>query len=515
MEEAIGIDIGTSYTRVACHTGNPNLSQIDVIENADGKFDTPSVVANLDGNLVAGRAAFICSQNNKDSALFNIKTLLSKTPDELVSQAEEIKKFTRNDSIKITRSGITLNNKTFTPSQFLTELLKIHVNSLKIKSKSPQRVTITVPADFSANARQLIKESAKNAGFPISKITIVNESTAAVVNYQNTFKTGDGLYLVVDCAAVSCTVTLVRVRGSDYTTEGMAILEGNSGEAINQAIHKKVMKQFQSNEIDQIKRNNQAMSLIYTSIEDAKVLCSSTERLDIVASVPKSRSISMSMSMEQLQLEIDDILNNLEQPINDLLEKADIDDPETQINYLVLSGGTTALKAFKEKILDACQKDPDDVKFFDNPSSAVAVGAALIDERLLKRNSFRDVTVGIKPIISTIEVQEFLKNPLGVRVSDGGNSYSIKQVVNSGLLIPQKKAFVFKTVKPHQAEATLIVSAYTNREWKEKGTIKLSNLPDQESVLLRLVFSLQPNNHIIVEGSVKGNPVKTKIEFTL
>ena len=508
-EEPVGIDIGSCFTRVACYRGDRDITPIELIENIDGKFETPSIVANRDGELIAGQAAVIYSQNKPNTAICNVKKLLSQTQDQLVFQADEIKKIVKNDTISITNSGITLCGKTFTTTQLLAQLLRVHQQSLNNKGKSAKRATIAVPASFTVEARQNIKKAATEAGF--TKVTIVNEATAAVVNYQKTFNTEDGLYLVFDCAATSCTATIVSAKGAEYSILGMSVLDGNSGEAINQTIQKKVLKQLDKSKVDEIEKNEIALSKISSSIEEAKTK-SVKNKIEIIAPIPKSKSITMTISMDQLNTEIDDILDNIEDQISDFFKQSGIDD-SNPINYLVLIGGTSSIPGIRERVIDACQIEK--VETFIDPRSVVAVGAALIDEKILFCKKFKDLYAGIKPISSTIQEKTYLKCALGIQITNGPSPGYIKKLIEPGTIIPKKKAFLFKTTKSHQNTAIYHIYAFIDNKWILKNTLTMSNLPDSGIVDMRIVFTLQQDEFVIVQGSVAGSKQKTSVHFSL
>ena len=75
MGKAIGIDLGTSYTRVAIY----HKEKVEIISNEAGNRATPSYVAfNNQGRLV-GEAAKEQAASNPVNTIFNVKRLIGRT----------------------------------------------------------------------------------------------------------------------------------------------------------------------------------------------------------------------------------------------------------------------------------------------------------------------------------------------------------------------------------------------------------------------------------------------------
>ena len=516
MAEAVGIDIGSSYTRIACHRGDPNQTPIEVIQNQNGDLDVPAVVANNNGKLIAGRDALLFSKRpeNEDNSIYKVKCLLSTKT--LPKSTKKIKRLTRNSSISLLTqsdrmpSKVSFGSDTYTPSQLLDPLLAIHVDSFRRrKSVNPTRCTIAVPAHFGKEERMAVEASAKRVGF--QTVTIINESTAAVVQYQYEFKTGDGRYLVFNCSAVGCDATIVEVRQGQYLTKGMAILQGFSGDDLDQAICNMIIKRSGVDK-DTIREDKFSMDSINSAIQDQKPKLVKNNSVHFFTSTLKDGNpIDLELHSTAIESETDDLLENFTRPITDLIRHQGIDpEPENiaeYINHFVIIGGTSQIPFYRNKIIEVCGLDEDDVKYVD-PKTSVATGAAFFDELLLKRLRFVDMTVGVKPIL-------YVQGSICVSEADG----EIQELYDTIIPYPDKKAFRFQTKRSNQKRA---IFNFTFKESKntEKlsslGSLTLDNIPSTGSqTQLRLVIEIVSPKEIKVKAQAKGTNILTQSTFSI
>ena len=83
MAKVIGIDLGTTNSCVAVMEGDTPK----VIENAEGRRTTPSVVAFAeDGQVLVGEAARRQAVTNPENTIFAVKRLIGRRFDEEVVQ---------------------------------------------------------------------------------------------------------------------------------------------------------------------------------------------------------------------------------------------------------------------------------------------------------------------------------------------------------------------------------------------------------------------------------------------
>lgn len=152
-EIILGIDLGTTNSVVSIiENGKPV-----VLENANGKRTTPSVVAFKNGEIIVGEVAKRQMETNPNT-IASIKRLMG------------------------TDKKVTAEGKEYTPEQvsaMILSYLKEYAEK-KIGSKVTKAV-ITVPAYFNNAQREATKNAGKIAGLQVERI--INEPTAAALAY--------------------------------------------------------------------------------------------------------------------------------------------------------------------------------------------------------------------------------------------------------------------------------------------------------------------------------------------
>ena len=179
MSKVIGIDLGTTNSCVAIMDGkNPR-----VIENAEGKRTTPSIVAFTEsGEMLVGEAAKRQAVTNPKNTLFAIKRLIGRSYDDPTTQKD--KKLVPYNIIKHSNGDawVDVKDKKYSPSQISAFILqKMKETAESFLGETATKAVITVPAYFNDAQRQATKDAGKIAGLEV--LRIINEPTAAALAY--------------------------------------------------------------------------------------------------------------------------------------------------------------------------------------------------------------------------------------------------------------------------------------------------------------------------------------------
>ncbi len=155
----IGIDFGTTNSKMAWY--NPKTNQAEIIMNAEGELQTPSVVYfGKDETLIGNPALEMLDyEEERERVILSIKRELTTTP------------------------FIALPGKSVKPVEVATEILR------KLKRDAEERLfhrpvtrtVITYPASFGPLDRDKIREAAQSAGF--DEIELLEEPVAAAIAY--------------------------------------------------------------------------------------------------------------------------------------------------------------------------------------------------------------------------------------------------------------------------------------------------------------------------------------------
>ena len=152
-EIILGIDLGTTNSVVSVvKDGKPV-----VLENANGKRTTPSVVSFKNEEIIVGEVAKRQMETNPHT-IASVKRLMG------------------------TSKKVNANNKEYTPEQ-VSAMILTHMKDYAEKKLGTKvkKAVITVPAYFNNAEREATKNAGKIAGLEVERI--INEPTAAALAY--------------------------------------------------------------------------------------------------------------------------------------------------------------------------------------------------------------------------------------------------------------------------------------------------------------------------------------------
>ena len=193
-ERILGIDLGTTNSVVAIVEDK----EPKVLENANGKRTTPSVVSFKNDEIIVGEVAKRQMETNPNT-ISSVKRLMG------------------------TKKTIKANNKEYKPEEISAMILS-HLKEYaekKIGSKIKKAV-ITVPAYFDNAEREATKNAGKIAGLQVERI--INEPTAAALAYGIDKKHKEEKILVYDLGGGTFDVSVLELA------EGSFIVLSTSGD---------------------------------------------------------------------------------------------------------------------------------------------------------------------------------------------------------------------------------------------------------------------------------------------
>ena len=185
MANLVGIDLGTTYSSISKldDTGRPII-----IENSEGQNITPSIV----------------SFENENSVVVGTTAMINYGVDE--NTFGRFKREMGTDK-RYEAFGQTYNATTL--SSFVLKKLK---EDAEAKIGEISEAVVTIPANFSNEAREATLAAAKMAGLEVKNI--INEPTAAALHYA--FSSGEelhGRYAIYDLGGGTFDISLRKVEG--------------------------------------------------------------------------------------------------------------------------------------------------------------------------------------------------------------------------------------------------------------------------------------------------------------
>jgi molecular chaperone DnaK len=390
----VGIDLGTTYSAIAMldHDGNPK-----VLQNADGRDITPSVVLLDEDRVVVGPSFERISVANPESIV------------------EAIKREMGNKNFYV-----VYQNKKLTP-EFISALIlkKMKQDAEKIIGPIANAV-ITVPYYFNDVRRKATQDAGRIAGLNV--IDIINEPTAATLAYawskgelgRADLKAEERTILVYDLGGGTFDVTVVRYTPTSFrvlATDGDVMLGGLDW---SKRLSDHLVEQFKRKFGVDPSEDPETMLTFHQEAEDAKRDLSSKMQVPISVYY-KGNTLSVSLSRTEYERMTADLLQRTKDTTELVLQQSGVA-PGT-LDELVLVGGSTYMPVVEQMLREVCQREPSRALA---PERAVAEGAAIHAAILQARNGVN--TGGIVDVVqkrlNSVKTTDVNSHSLGIKISD-------------------------------------------------------------------------------------------------
>ncbi len=418
MGKIIGIDLGTTNSCVAVY----ERGAVTVLENAEGRRTTPSVVAYAeDGAILVGEAAKRQIVTNPRNTLFAVKRLIGRRYDD-----PEVRRDAAVLPYKIVRAPngdawVSVRGGSKSPPQISAEVLrKMRKTAEDALGERITDAVVTVPAYFDDRQRKATKDAGRAAGLNV--LRIINEPTAAALAYGlGSFggargpaprapgsgavrpydPSASGRYQVIpagseapapcrgarkiavyDLGGGTFDVSIIGVddSGGERTFEVLAA-SGDTrlgGEDFDDILTAYLIDVFRAeNRRIDLRKDPAALQRVREAAEQAKIALSSAARTDVslpylAADSSGPRHLNVTLTREKLESLVGDLarrtLVSAERALRDAgLRPGDIDE-------VLLVGGQTRMPLVRRIVAEFFGREPrKDV----NPDEAVAIGAAI------------------------------------------------------------------------------------------------------------------------------------------
>jgi len=360
MASFIGIDLGTTYSVISYidDTGRPKI-----IHNSDGENITASCVA-FEGAEVS---------HTGDEA-----RKMQGTDDSVAA------KFKRDMGKKIKH---TYNGKKYTPTQLSAEILKRLYFDAKNQIGEIEEAVITVPANFSNEARVETKKAAKLAGINVKHM--IDEPTAAALHYAYE---GDGAlngyYAVYDLGGGTFDISIVKINGFEVdviATDGISELGGDDFDAELQKIIQKKFLKATGEELEE-------QDFTKAQAEDSK---KSLSKRDIKPAINK---ILIPVTRAEFEDEISGLVAKAEMTCENVIELSKIKLDDIEAVFLV--GGSTRVPIVQQSVKRIFKMNPTATS---NVDEVVALGASIYAAHKADQSK---LNVAQKKAINKVSVQD-------------------------------------------------------------------------------------------------------------
>jgi molecular chaperone DnaK len=487
----IGIDLGTTFSAVATidETGRPVI-----IENKE-KSECKGC-GNNHGNITPSCIAMKDGENNYK---------IGQNPRNMLNNNENaIGRFKRDMG---TDRIYNLGGKELSPTDcsaiILHRMKKIAEDNLGDISSA----VVTVPANFTNEAREATMAAAKKAGLNVDHI--INEPTAAAFYYA--FKSGkdlSGNYVIYDLGGGTFDVTIMKINGKDIEvlcSNGVSTLGGDDFDQLLVDLVQKKYKDETGLDLDPTE---------YTKTEAESDKISLSSKAKVLAGGDELGGEVIQISKNEFEDAISTLISQTEMLCESTLDEAELE--LSDISEVILAGGSTRIPSVRKSIVNVFGKNPLDD---ENVDEVVALGAALY---AAYKSGGANLNSAQKQSISNINLQEVSNYCFGTLAgtidSDTGERVSKNfTVISKNTKIPTKHTEKFQTSVDGQTGVKCEVTQSTHEE-SDPNYVKiiwsgiLDGLPPNRPAGQRIDVTFAFNESNVMECSFKDvNTGKTEM----
>ena len=479
MGTVIGIDLGTTNSCVAVIEGDTPT----VITNKEGYRTTPSVVAfTKSKERIVGDAAKRQAAVNSDRTIFSIKRHMG------------------------TDYRRKIDGKYYTPQEISAFILmKLKEDAEDFLGQPVTDAVVTVPAYFTDAQRQATKDAGKIAGLNI--LRIINEPTSAALAYG----LDNGMaqkVLVYDLGGGTFDVSVIDI--GDNVIEVLATSGDNhlGGDDFDERIVNYLVEQFKISDGINLSKDVSAMQRLREEAEKAKKELSSSVTTNInlpfiAMSKDGPHHIDITLSRQTFNEVTADLVDRTITPVENALHDAGLS--KTDINMVLLVGGSTRIPAVADKVRQLMGKEPSRNL---NPDECVALGAAVQGGKL--GNQLQAGSAASEIILMDV-------TPMSLSIETMGGIAS--RLIERNTTIPTRHSQIFTTAGNFQTSVDIKVfqgERKFTRDNKLLGNFRLNGIKRAMAGVpqIEVTFDIDVNGIVNVSAKDLGTGREQSITIT-
>ena len=479
MGTVIGIDLGTTNSCVAVIEGDTPT----VITNKEGYRTTPSVVAfTKSKERIVGDAAKRQAAVNSDRTIFSIKRHMG------------------------TDYRKKIDGKYYTPQEISAFILmKLKEDAEDFLGQPVTDAVVTVPAYFTDAQRQATKDAGKIAGLNI--LRIINEPTSAALAYGLDNGTAQKV-LVYDLGGGTFDVSVIDI--GDNVIEVLATSGDNhlGGDDFDERIVNYLVEQFKISDGINLSKDVSAMQRLREEAEKAKKELSSSVTTNInlpfiAMSKDGPHHIDITLSRQTFNELTADLVDRTITPVENALHDAGLS--KTDINMVLLVGGSTRIPAVADKVRQLMGKEPARNL---NPDECVALGAAVQGGKL--GNQLQAGSAASEIILMDV-------TPMSLSIETMGGIAS--RLIERNTTIPTRHSQIFTTAGNFQTSVDIKVfqgERKFTRDNKLLGNFRLNGIKRAMAGVpqIEVTFDIDVNGIVNVSAKDLGTGREQSITIT-
>ncbi|MCE7735954.1 MAG: molecular chaperone DnaK [Candidatus Heimdallarchaeota archaeon] len=472
-EKVIGIDLGTTNSAVAI----VESGDVKMIPTSEGGDLLPSVVKfNEDGTRTVGVLA-------KRQMISATDSCLAETKRDMGS------------SIKY-----KVNGKEYTPQEVAAFVLqKMKADAEAYVGETITKAVITVPAYFSDAQRKATRDAGKIAGLEV--LRIVAEPTASALAY-GLDKEEEQTILVFDLGGGTFDVSIIEIEEGLFEVKSTSGNNRLGGADFDERIVEWLRDEFKKSQGIDLSQDRTAMQRLKDSAEQAKIELSTNLKTNInIPYLTADASGPKHLNTDLTRAKFDELTADLVQEVIGPVRKAieDFGKSISEIDRVLLVGGSTRIPAIQKAVFDITGKEPD--KSID-PDKVVAMGAA-IQAAILAGDITDVLLLDVTPLTLGIETLGNVSTPL----------------IERNTTIPTRKSQIFSTAGDSQTSVEISVLQGERPMARDNialGKFSLVGIPPapRGTPQIEVTFDIDSNGIVNVSAKDMGTGQEQSIKIT-
>ena len=462
MSNIIGIDLGTTNSVIAYldSLGKPKIQT-----SPEGDHLTPSVVAFEDKHVV------VVGEEAKKMMQVKVENVFS-----------EFKREMGSDYV------YKLDEKKYSAAELSSLVLKKLIKNTENSLGSVDEIVITIPANFSNEAREDTIKAGKLAGYDVKYI--INEPTAAAIYYAREQNLQSGTYGVYDFGGGTFDVSIVEINQDSVEVITSSGVNKLGGKDLDEKLMEIIASKFKAQTKETLRIGT--VHELAVTVEDTKKTLSSRESAPVSIFGGTSGRTNFEVTRKEFEKAISVFITQAEM----LCEQA-LDDAGKSVNEITdvfLVGGSTRIPAIIESVGKLFAKEP---KSIANPDEVVALGAALY-----AGFQYKDLlNAQQQSELDTMSLQEVTNHYFGTFVVDGSarqGSYKNDIVIAKNSVLP--------------CSVTKIYQTYTANQTSVSCEVTQSAAPETDPKFVKIVWE---GELALPDGRPAGQPIEVTYNYDI